>query len=365
MNQKPFPSFAPHRLLRNGHLQTLVSHFYDGADVPYQATQHEVPLEDGDALVMHDDRPADWSRGDPVCLLIHGLSGSHASPYVVRTAHKFNQVGVRTFRLDLRGCGAGLGKAKQIYHAGRSEDAIAALYRIADECPGSSLSLVGFSLGGLLSIKVAAAAAHRRSIPLDRLATLCPPLNLMACQQLLRRRINAFYDRYFVRRLIRQVNESPMWHDDEFDPQTFKSIRRLWDFDEQFTSRRAGFSSARSYYQQVCPLNDLHKIRIPTLIIASQDDPVIPPEQFNGVPLSDSTRLVLSRHGGHLGFWSRNGGDPDNRWADWRIVEWVRGAYDEYFAVGQYRKESLRLLSGMPHTEATSDERRHSVILQN
>ena len=39
--------------------------------------------------------------------MIHGLAGCHTSPYMQRIARKLNHRGVRTFRMDLRGCGAG------------------------------------------------------------------------------------------------------------------------------------------------------------------------------------------------------------------------------------------------------------------
>ena len=62
--------FEPHRLVRGGHLQTIVGIFLPRTDAPYSATQRLVPLEDmpggfvGDHLVLHEDRPADWRPGD-------------------------------------------------------------------------------------------------------------------------------------------------------------------------------------------------------------------------------------------------------------------------------------------------------------
>jgi predicted alpha/beta-fold hydrolase len=38
---------------------------------------------------------------------------------------------------------------------------------------------------------------------------------------------------------------------------------------------------------------------------------------------SHSVRVHLTEHGGHLGFIGRSGVDPDRRWMEWRVVDWV------------------------------------------
>ena len=68
--QRPtVPPFTPHRLIRRGHAQTLAGFVLRGEPIAERAAQHEVPLEDGDRIVLHDDRPADWRDGGPVVLL--------------------------------------------------------------------------------------------------------------------------------------------------------------------------------------------------------------------------------------------------------------------------------------------------------
>src|SRR5262245_55436276 len=114
--------FRPHFLLRGGHAQTLAGVFLGrraGESVgPRPAVQCQVALADGDRIVLHDNSPSGWREGDRVALLIHGLCGCHASPYMVRIARKLTGRGVRTFRMDLRGCGAGLALARLPYHSG-------------------------------------------------------------------------------------------------------------------------------------------------------------------------------------------------------------------------------------------------------
>ncbi len=95
-----FPDFQPHRLLRSGHLQTLAASLLPGKQYRYRATRRTVLLAEGDVMILHDDRPPGWQPTSPAALLIHGLAGSHQSPYMIRIAGKLNEVGVRTFRMD-------------------------------------------------------------------------------------------------------------------------------------------------------------------------------------------------------------------------------------------------------------------------
>src|SRR5437868_8728387 len=94
--------FRPLPLLRNPHVQTLLGHWLRGPGLNRPTRVHVLRLPDGDALVLHDTTPAGWRPGDPVAVLLHGLSGSHASAGVVRLAGLLLARGLRVVRLDLR-----------------------------------------------------------------------------------------------------------------------------------------------------------------------------------------------------------------------------------------------------------------------
>ncbi|HQU44402.1 MAG TPA: alpha/beta fold hydrolase, partial [Pirellulales bacterium] len=163
-----------------GHFQTLAGVYLPGRRFVYKARQHRVTLDDGDQIVLHDDCPEGWQPGDRVALLIHGLAGCHQSIYMLRIAARLEELGVRAFRMDLRGCGAGVGLARLPYHAGRSEDAAAALETIARLCPASPVALVGFSMGGNIALKLLGELGEERCGHLDRAVAVCPPFDLLA-----------------------------------------------------------------------------------------------------------------------------------------------------------------------------------------
>lgn len=321
-----FPPFRPHPLLRGGHAQTLAGVYLPGHRHDYRARQHRVDLADGDQLVLHDDCPEAWRPDARMALLIHGLAGCHESGYMRRIAHKLNAHGVRVFRMDLRGCGAGQAFARLPYHSGRSEDARAAVEFLAALAPEAPLTLVGFSLGGNITLKLLGELGGDACGRLDSAMAVCPPADLAACSRQISRRRNRPYDRYFVRLLIEQITQRARVLPDAARVRFARTPRTIWEFDNEFTAPVCGFGTADRYYAAASSAPLVSRIRVPTRILAAADDPMIPPDIWERLKLPESVHLHVSRHGGHLGFVGRGGMDPDRRWMDWRVVDRVLAA---------------------------------------
>jgi hypothetical protein len=288
-----------------------------------RAQKRLVTLSDGDQIVLHDDCPAGWQPSDRSVLLLHGLAGSHESGYMRRIAHKLGAAGVRAFRMDLRGCGAGAGLARLPYHSGRSEDAAAALEAIALWLPHSPTTLAGFSLGANITLKLLGEIEDLRCGNLDSAVAVCPPVDLAACSRQISRGSNRLYDRFFVKLLLRQIHAARLLSSDMAPGPSVRRPRTLWEFDNGFTAVVCGFGTADNYYRAASSAQFVSRIRVPTLILASRDDPMIPCGALEELDLPRAVHLHLSNHGGHLGFFGRAGVDPDRRWMDWRVVQWV------------------------------------------
>ncbi|MGC1273641.1 MAG: alpha/beta fold hydrolase [Planctomycetaceae bacterium] len=320
-----FPPFRPHPLLRSGHAQTLAANYLHGAPKTRTAEAvHHVQLEDGDHVVLHDDRPASWRPGAPAALLLHGLAGSHRSAYLVRAARKLNDRNVRTFRMDYRTCGAGLELATRPYHAGLSNDAAASLWFIAKECLDSPIGLVGYSMGGNVALKTLGEHPHTLPDTLTRAAVVNPAIDLAVCCNYLTGPIQRLYDRHFARALTQHVSQHASFT--EFHRELrMLPVRTIRDFDERFTVPHWGFGTVEEYYRAASAAQFVKQITVPTLMLHSRDDPLVPMQPFDTLDRSDAVTLHVSEHGGHLGFIGVGGVDPDRRWMDWRIVDWLTG----------------------------------------
>jgi len=315
------PPFRMHPVLRGGHMQTLAGVYLPGLTFPYRATQHRISLPDDDILIIHDEVPDGWKPIQGTAVLVHGLCGSHLSPYLVRIAAKLNAVGTRAIRIDLRGCGAGAGLATNPYHAGRSEDLAAVVDHLLRQEPDGPIAVAGFSLGANIALKYLGEGAGDLSDRVVGGVAVNPPIDLSRCIQYLKGPFQKRYDRYFVKLLLEQVATSPAGLPEDL---VHQPPRSLYEFDDRYTAPTAGFGDAENYYRLASSKPLLDKITRPTLILMSSDDPLIPVEVFEDLKLPPHIHLHLAPSGGHLGYLSARGADADLRWMDWRVVEGLR-----------------------------------------
>lgn len=316
-----FPKFYPKRGMAGRHAQTVGAYFFRGKEPAYSATSAIVDLFDGDRLIVHDDQPESWITGDRIAIILHGLCGCHGSPYVVRAASKLNRAGVRTIRMDMRGFGDSTFVSRNHLHGGCSQDLLSVLRFVRRLSPLSSISLVGFSIGGNIILRTLGKWGDEVDSIVDSAVTICPPIDLVECSRNLRNQGNRLYEKYFIRRMSKQLVARRRQVKGLIDPGACPLPSRLIHFDDQFTAQAWGYSGALEYYHDASSSPWLSKIQVPTLIIAAQDDPVVPFSMFGETELSNKIELVAPTHGGHLGFIAGKTKDPDRHWMDWRICQ--------------------------------------------
>ena len=182
---------------------------------------------------------------------------------------------------------------------------------------------VGFSLGGNIMLKWLGERANQTPMPVGRAMAVNPPLNLEACTDHVRVVARGVYDRHFARLLCLQAKGTPHWHDDTPLSRSPRQPRRIIDFDELFTAPLAGYESAREYYRACSAEPLIPQINVPTLILSAKDDPLIPVETLERLNRPACVKLHIAEGGGHLGYISTGGADPDRHWMDWRVVDWL------------------------------------------
>ena len=326
------PDFRPHPFVRGGHLQTIIGAWFHGERAGLTSIRRQITLPDGDQLLLHDDGPIPGSGHEPIALLVHGMCGCAESPTIRRIAGKLRDQGIRTFRINMRGCGDGKGLATHPYHAGRSEDIQSVIEEIHRICPNSPIHVAGFSLGGNIILKWLGERSQDWTGIVQSGIAVNPPVDLEACTIALSGQAYGLYERYFTRQLIEHVAKCP-----ELGPRrpwnsVNKQPNRMIDFDEVFTAPQSGFRSALHYYESCSAAPHVSNIVIPTLVLSSADDPVIPVRIFEEMDRSEYVQLHVSESGGHLGFIGKSGDDPDRWWLDWRVVDWFSNAHVQFRA---------------------------------
>jgi uncharacterized protein len=315
------PDFRPLPWLSNPHLQTLLGFLWYNPTWSHPVRRHVLHLPDGDGLALYDTIPSGWPPDDPIALIVHGLTGSHASPQVQRLAQFLLPHGWRVVRMDLRGAGPSIALSRQAYHGARSGDVRAAVEEVHTWSPASPITVVGFSLGGNLVLKMAGEAADRPIAGLSRVAALAPPIDFVRCADLIAQPRNRIYNSYFARGLVRAVQERQRFFPDQ-PPLRFPRRLTVRLFDELYTAPRGGFADALDYYRQASSFALVPRIQVPAFILTARDDPFIAVEPFDELRLPPHVGLRVVPQGGHLGFlgWDGAGGF---RWAERRMAEWI------------------------------------------
>ena len=174
------PSFRARRPWWGPDLQTLrnviVPPRLDVRRYPVQRL--ELPLADGsgDVLVGALQRPGGRERS--LAVLIHGLSGSEESAYMIASARTLLERGHPVLRLNLRGAGPSRALCRLQYHAGRSTDLRDALAALDRRLAERGLVLIGYSLGANMLLKFL--AEFGGGFPIVAACAVSAPIDLSA-----------------------------------------------------------------------------------------------------------------------------------------------------------------------------------------
>jgi len=298
------PPFRPRFPWLGRHLQTA-RNFLVPEPPTLTGERLELPTQDGsgDRLAAVASRPPPAAAAKPTVVLVHGLSGSQDSRYMLSAAHFLLQRGHPVVRLNLRGAGPSRQNCRFTYHAGSSADLRDALLALPGDLSRPGVVIVGFSLGGNVVLKFAAEFATNLPVQVPAVASVSAPIDLAATSRNMLRRRNIVYNQ----RLLRDFRAEYLGHGSmisEHERQLILRARNFLDLDHDVVAPRNGFADAWDYYARAMALPHLGAIRTPTLLIQAQDDPIVPARPYLDYPWHDNDWLfaLLPAGGGHVGF---------------------------------------------------------------
>ncbi len=311
-------TFTPYTLLRNPHIQTLLSYVIKRYDEPESETMF-VELEDGDKLALEVTTPKGWKDSNLTVLLMHGVGGSHKSPYLVRMASKLCKQNIRTVRLNFRGTATGIGLAKKITHGGSSEDVHTVLKALKQQHPASPITTIGFSLSGNILLKLA--GEKDLSKLTHKLITVCPPLSLFDSSQRLEKFQNRIYQNSIVKAIVEILGSSK--NQFVYKPKRpLSSCKTLKEIDDLFTAPASGYNDAFEYYTNNSCLKFIPKITSPCHILFASDDPIVNGSKIQEIKVPSNIEVVTTRYGGHIGFLKNSFKNPF--WMDEILIKWLQ-----------------------------------------
>ena len=325
--------FYPHPWLRNGHVMTIVSNFAARKFTSLDQTPVVSRLFDvgEDSSVLGQCHWQSDGGRHPTILIVHGLEGSAERSYVRGTAEKAWSAGFNVVRMNMRNCGNTEHLSPTLYDSGLSRDLARVAQGILEELknPDAGIFVIGFSMGGNQALKLAGEVGHSPPSWLKGIVAISPALDLAACSVAIHRGFNRVYEMRFLHSLLRRMRRKARVYPERYDLSGLWSVRSLRDFDEVFTGPCQGYGNADEYYAKASAIRVADRISVPTMIIQARDDPFVPFACLNHPFIRNNPhiRLIMSQHGGHVGFigcdGSRRNGE-DRFWAENRAVEFCR-----------------------------------------
>ena len=283
--------------------------------------------QSGQLLALLDQpKPNRKPRG--LVLLLHGLGGSSAREGLRRMGLRLQSAGFAVLRLNLRGADPGREFAGGTYAARCNSDLLPVIARARELAGDRPLLGAGISLGGTMLLNACL------SVPrvLDGLFCASSPLDLADCSASIERPRNRVYQRWLLKRLVRQTLADPFG----VSATELKELsgdaapRTIRAFDAAVTAPRWGFDDVEAYYREASPL--LHLIAgpdklPPTLLLQALDDPWVPASAAlrlaDAVKTSSTIGLQFTKKGGHNGFHGRGG-----CWGDQLAAAWLGSIVD-------------------------------------
>ena len=259
-------------------------------------------------------------------LALHGLEGSSHAHYMRGMADKAFHAGLNVVLLNQRNCGNSEHLSQGLYHSGLSGDPRAVIEELVAVDRLRDIAVVGYSLGGNVALKLAGDYGDQPPAALSAVCAVSPTMDLDRCVHALERRENSLYEWNFVRNLKARMRRKARALPGLFNLDALAGIRTVRSFDEAFTAPHHGFKDASDYYFRASSLRVIEHVAIPTLIISSEDDPFVPPDQFSNkaITKNQSVTTAISRFGGHCGFFTTPRSGFDGYWAEQRAIEFIR-----------------------------------------
>ncbi|MCF8095335.1 MAG: alpha/beta fold hydrolase [Desulfobacteraceae bacterium] len=296
--------FLPPPGLKGPNIQTILasSRFRAARAHPVFDNAREKIFETKEGVRLqgfYSPRPQQDAKG--LVLLLHGWEGSARSTYILTTARYLFDHGYEVFRLNLRDHGDTHHLNRGLFFGTLFDEVFEATEHVANLSHGNPFFVAGFSLGGNYALRIARETVRRSISQLCHVVAVSPVLSPGRATEVIDKTV--FYRNYFLKKWKRSLLRKQQLYPDLYDFSQALSHNTILDLTADLLPRYSPYKEPEEYFGGYTLLDDeLSAISVPTAIIASKDDPIIPVEDFYSLRLNEITRLVVHPFGGHNGF---------------------------------------------------------------
>lgn len=258
----------------------------------------------------------------PLVVILHGIGGDAGSRYVVRAAVALHRAGYHVVRATMRGAGTSVVCAPSLYHAGLTEDLAALVASLAGHPSVSSISLLGFSGGGNVALKLAGELGRAGKALVRAIVTVSAPFDYTTVGPHMDAPLRLPFRFHVLRGLVRQGTAFARLYPERasYDPRRLSRLGSFRDYDRHVVVPTYGFADVDDYWARAGARSVLGRVEVPSLVLHAHDDPMVPGPLVRAAlgEASSSIEVEMSREGGHIG-WYR-GLDEESFVSTWPVL---------------------------------------------
>jgi uncharacterized protein len=295
--------YSPPRFLFSPHLETIFPSLIRRVSLqPY--VRERISTPDNDFLDL------DWlfNNSKKLVIISHGLEGNSTRAYIKGMAKVFFNNGFDVCAWNYRGCSQEMNKQLRFYHSGATDDLNVVVDYAIDKKDYKEIFLVGFSLGGNITLKFLGEKLPRAEV--KKGVAISVPMDLKTSCEKISQPGNWIYSSRFLKSLKLKIATKAAQMKG-LDTTALHRITTLKEFDDRYTAPLHGFKDALDYYEKCSSINFLSGIQTPTLIVNTANDPFLSKECFPTDLVKDHPfiKMEILLRGGHVGFtqFNKNG----------------------------------------------------------
>jgi predicted alpha/beta-fold hydrolase len=308
--------------LYTSHLQTIIPNVYRKV-LGIQYERERIETWDDDFIDL------DWRRVESKKLVIisHGFEGSSERVYAKGLVKILNKIGYDVLVWNLRSCSGEDNRKLYSYHSGKSDDLDWVVQHVIKTKKYKEINLVGISLGGNLMLKYLGENMWNSVKKINAALAVSVPV----CYETSFVHLLTGWNQIYERRFTSQVKEKVKHKQERFPGAlNYKHIleaRNLWEFTERYTVPLYGYKSVDDFNLKTQAISYLPTIKTPTLLINTNNDPLLTKECYP-VKIAEKSKyfsLEIPINGGHVGFCEDL--KAEHNWLEKRVANYfLKGA---------------------------------------
>ena len=297
---KSLKCYKPTPWLINGHIHTIWGMKFKGRK-NYSPQKEDINFADGGQVTIEHFVEEKTPNNAPILFIVHTMGGGSREPCTSWMAYNFMKKGYRVVVCSCRGCNGSKLKTKRICDSTNYQDTHVIIEHISKKYPEAKKKfLVGFSMGGIISVNYTTEYNDLDGVISVSHIVDNKRADILLCEGF---KFN-LYAKPLIKSLTRSIKKSDLYTDEE--KKKLLNIKTSAEFHDLVSAKNMGLKNSDEYYELTKLYGKPSKVKIPTLIITSEDDPLTKKEFIDEKELTDKTNnnlaFVLTKEGGHVSF---------------------------------------------------------------